>query len=70
MPAFDGVISVRVFPAPMLVEPPADAAGRELPAVRVAGQHPLPGILQQFLGIDRIVIQTDDRQVGIDAGKA
>jgi hypothetical protein len=33
----------------------------ELARLGVAGEHPLPGILQQFPGIGRIVVQADDR---------
>src|SRR4051812_22330977 len=69
MPPFNRVIPMRELAAAMLIEAPTDAAGRKLPPVRVAREHPLPRISQQFLGIDRVVVQTDDGQTCVDAGK-
>jgi hypothetical protein len=40
-----------------------------LATVGMAAEHPLPREIEQFADIDRVVIETDDRQASIDAGK-
>ena len=50
-------------------EAPANAAGRKLPPVCVPREHPLPWVSQKLLGVDRIVIQADHREIGIDTGE-
>src|SRR5437588_8671422 len=56
MPPLNGIITVRIFAAAVLVEASADAAGRKLPAMRVPREHALPGVLQQFFCFGRFVV--------------
>src|SRR5687767_12341223 len=67
MPPFDAVVAVRVVAVELGIEALAEAALRDLPAMRVAGEHPLPGELKQLARVGGIVVEADDRQRRVHA---
>lgn len=69
MAAVEGVVAVGEFSAAMMVEAFADSAGGQLPAVGVAAEHPLPGVVHQFPGVGGIVVEADDGKGRIDVGE-
>src|SRR5687768_13708445 len=54
VPAMHRIIPVRVVAIAVRVKAFAEAACRDLPAVRVAGEHPLPWVFHQLDGVHRI----------------
>jgi len=62
----DGVVAVGVVAIAMGIESSAEARGRDLSAVGVAAKHPLPGMFEKFFSVCGIVVQTDDREGGIN----
>ena len=49
-----------LFAAAVAVEALSDAGRAKLAAVGVAGEHPLPGMIQQLHGVARVVIEAND----------